>query len=118
MKKNIALKSKSTKTFCISKEGTFFRIINAITNTPGKPYFIKTCQDYEREDIDSNMILHHDHYSSLFTLLRFRRDVMGVAVDRFPEEFILKLNALDPKCKLFFQKGWNCLCWIEIANTG
>ena len=70
-------KSKSTKPKCLTKEGTLFRIINVITSSHGKQSFMITRQDYDREDIDSNLIPHYDCYHTLLKLY------VDITIDEF-----------------------------------
>ena len=60
--------SKSTKPTCVKKEGTLFRLINVITSEDGKPSFINTMNNYDREDLDRNKIPHEDYYTHLLQL--------------------------------------------------
>lgn len=65
--------------------------------------FILTSYDgSEDEDVDV-------YFMTMFTLSRFRRDVMKLAVDEFPKEYALKTNALGPKCKFFSEEMELCI---------
>ena len=52
-----------------------------------------------------------------FTLSLFRKDLMVIAMDKFPEEYTLQKKVLGPKCKLFMHKQWNTSSWMEIPST-
>ena len=72
LQKKLVSKIRSTKSsskpIFIKHDGTLFRVINVITSEEGKRTFIKTMQDYDREDIDSNGIRHEDYYTHLHGL--------------------------------------------------
>ena len=50
---------------------------------------------------------------SIFTLSRFRKDVMVATLEQFPEEYSVESKSLGTRCKLFYQSQWNSLCWTE-----
>ena len=52
-----------------------------------------------------------------FTLSRFRKDLMVLAGDGFPEEYGYDKKTLGPRCKLFIQKQYNSSSWTEIPST-
>lgn len=58
-----------------------------------------------------------ESFKSCFTLSKFRKDLMQLAVQKFPEEYAPKSKSHGPKCKLYIQKQWNNACWSEIATT-
>ena len=58
-----------------------------------------------------------EDFVSIFTLSRFRKDMMELAVNKFPEEYSLEKKAVGPKSKLFIQKAWNTSSWMEVPNT-
>ena len=74
--------------------------------------------DETSEDIDGRDESEEDEYFvSMFTLSRFRKDVMMVAMELFPEEYSLESKSLGPRCKLFCQRQWNSASWTEIQDT-
>ena len=58
-----------------------------------------------------------EDFVSVFTLSRFRKDLMEMAVSKFPEEYSLEKKGIGPKSKLFVQKAWNTSSWMEVPNT-
>ena len=42
-----------------------------------------------------------------FTLSRFRKDLIVMAMNEFPEEYGIGKMSLGSKCKLFLQHQWN-----------
>ena len=58
-----------------------------------------------------------ENFIDTFTLSSFRKDLMELAVDKFPEEYALNKKSLGRKCKLFVQKQWNSSSWTEVATT-
>ena len=52
-----------------------------------------------------------------FTLSHFRKELMAVAADQFPEEYAVGRSSLGRKCKLFVQKKYNSLSWVEVNTT-
>ena len=52
-----------------------------------------------------------------FTLSKFRKDLMVLAMENFKEEYGLAKKTLGRKCKLFIQKQWNTSTWTEIPTT-
>lgn len=58
-----------------------------------------------------------EFFSLSFTLPKFRKDLMLLAVKKFPQEYAIDKKALGPKCKLYFKKEWNTSSWSEIAST-
>ena len=42
---------------------------------------------------------------------------MVLACKHFGEEYGISRKSLGPKCKLFLQKLWNSLAWMEITLT-
>ena len=74
--------------------------------------------DETSEDIDGRGESEDDEYFlSVFTLSRFRKDVMIIAMELFPEEYLLERKSLGPRCKLFCQRQWNSASWTEIQDT-
>ena len=64
--------------------------------------------DETSEDIDGRGENEDDEYFlSVFTLSRFRKDVMIIAMELFPEEYLLERKSVRPRCKLFCQRQWN-----------
>ena len=45
-----------------------FRVINVITSERGRSSFIATRKDFDRVDIDSNQIPHHDYWLHMLSL--------------------------------------------------
>ena len=61
--------------------------------------------DAEDDDDSNNADCDRDEYfMSLFTLSRFRKDMMLLALLNFPEEYLLATRSLGKSCKLFCQK--------------
>ena len=56
-------------------------------------------------------------FSLLFTFSKFRADMMKLSVEKFPEEYAPKTEAIGPRCKLYIQKQWNNRSWSEISTT-
>ena len=42
---------------------------------------------------------------------------MVLAGDQFTEEYGVERKSIGPKCKLFLQKLWNRLSWMEVTST-
>ena len=64
----------------------------------------------EKEDLD-------ERFATSFTLSKFRKDLMVLALEKFPEEYALKTKSLGPKCKLYIQRQWNSSSWSDINTT-
>ena len=60
--------NKKTKPGCVKKDGTLYRIINVITSPQGKPHFMNLFQNFDRQDIDSNLGPHYGEYQHLLLL--------------------------------------------------
>ena len=58
-----------------------------------------------------------DSFVHLFTLSKFRKEMMIIAVEQFSEEYGIRKKAVGTKCKLYLQKQWNNSSWTEIAST-
>ena len=79
--------------------------------------FTPDAPDAFDEDVKCDMPDEDERFVSMFTLSRFRKDLMLHAIGDFPEECALKTTSLGAKCKLFCQKQWNSSSWTEMNNT-
>ena len=51
---NLTRKSAaSTKPTCVTKEGTYYRVINVVTSEQGRGYFIETKNSYDKNEQDT-----------------------------------------------------------------
>ena len=57
------------------------------------------------------------NFMNLFTLSRFRKYIMVLAVELFPEEYASDKKSLGPKCKLFCQQQWNSASWTKSPDA-
>ena len=74
--------------------------------------------DEDEEDVDVDKVLNNDEFfRMMFTLSRFRKDIMVLALELFPEEYSVECKSLGPRCKLFCQRQWNSSSWTEIPDT-
>ena len=84
------------------------------------PYIIGGKDASDSDDSLDSMVtntISDEEFISTFTLSRFRKDVMVMAVQSFPEEYGLDKKSVGPKCKLFIQKQWNLSSWTELPST-
>ena len=85
------------------------------------PFIIGGSRGNDLSIDDQNSIASNDavdeEFMRLFTLSKFRKDLMLIAIDKFPEEYKLETKSLGPKCKLFLQKQWNMSSWTEVTST-
>ena len=58
-----------------------------------------------------------ERFAEIFTLSIFRKELMVLAAEGFPEEYGLAKKSLGRRCKLFVQKQWNLSTWLEVPNT-
>lgn len=76
---------------------------------------------FSPEDIsegeEGDVVDENERFISLFTLSRFRKDMITLALEQFPEESSLKTKSLGSKCKLFSQKQFNSSSWTKIMDT-
>ena len=68
IKKQEANMKKKFRPSILKKDGTLFRVINVITSERGRSSFISTRKDFDRVDIDSNQIPHHDYWLHMLSL--------------------------------------------------
>ena len=69
------------KRFCpsiLKNDGTLFRVINVITSERGRSSFIATRKDFDRVDIDSNQIPHHDYWLHMLSLYN---DILSLEIN-------------------------------------
>ena len=85
------------------------------------PYIFsrEDCMSREEDDCldDEEAVDENERFISVFTFSRFRKLLILLAMDKFPEEYSVKTTSLGPKCKLFCQKQWNSSSWTEITDT-
>ena len=79
--------------------------------------FIFSPEDILDEDEVEDVVDDNERFISLFTLSRFRKDMIMLALEQFPEEYSLKTKILGSKCKLFCRKQFNSCSWSEIMDT-
>lgn len=58
----------------------------------------------------------NEYLTSRFTLSRFWKKLMMLAVEQFPEEYAVRTKSLGKKCKLFVLKQWSTRSWMEIGD--
>ena len=68
IKKQEANMKKKFRPSILKKDGTLFRVINIITSERGRSSFIATRKDFDRVDIDSNQMPHHDYWVHMLSL--------------------------------------------------
>ena len=74
----------------------------------------------DSDDLFDSMVtntISDEEFISKFTLSKFWKDLMMMAVQSFPEEYGLDKKSIGPKCKLFIQKQWNLSSWTELSST-
>ena len=68
--------------------------------------------------LDSEELVDEDErFIALFSLSRFRKDMLQMSMEKFPEEYAVRTKSLGPRCKLFHQKQWNQSSWTEMTST-
>jgi len=82
-----------------------------------RPFIIGGESDDVSEDSHPSLggegeVMTDEDFISTFTLSRFRKDLMVLAVEKFPEEYGFAKKGLGPKCKLLYRshgmhhRGW------------
>ena len=68
IKKQEAYMKKRFRPSILKNDGTLFRVVNVITSERGRSSFIATRKDFDRVDIDSNQMPHHDYWVHMLSL--------------------------------------------------
>lgn len=72
----------------------------------------------ESSDVDDDLVVGDEYFTSVFTLSKFTSDIMKLAVENFAKEYELETKkALGKGRVIFFQEELNKSTWTDISST-